>query len=465
MADGKCGEAEVEVAQPLGRWPVLSYGVGHMLNDITSACWFTYLLLFLQEIGLAPRDAAIVMLSGQVADGLMTIVAGEMIDRFGRFKLWHIGGSVLVGISFSSVFGGCLLCTILGTDSYLVRTVGYSFFAAVFNIGWAATQVSHMSMVNCMTSNPTSRVALASCRNASPMVANLGLYGIALAVFGIVKAKTCADIVVQYKWIAYVSIFVGCCFLVLFHAGTEEPTLKCEPNCKKRARIAWSYWFKKTLYYQVALLYMLARLITNVSQSLIAFYVTRDLRMNEYSKATIPAIIFCCSFLVSVVLQEMRWNSRRLKSLLTIGATLWVISGAAVFLLPSQMHNLMYPLAVVIGAANALVMVTTIGLESALVGEDLNGCAFVYGSLSFLDKMSCGLALFVLESYDVASSCGEARGLNTVSRYGTGLIPACFAVLAIVVASTLRLQDDDVARADRRARASAAAALEAPLLV
>jgi hypothetical protein len=243
-------------------------------------------------------------------------------------------------------------------------------------------------------------------------------------------------------------------------------SLKSESNCnKKKARISWSYWFKKALYYQVALLYMLARLITNVSQvgtmcsrknklmllinmeknahgtlsadvisyayfflhlqSLIAFYVTRDLRMNEYSKAIvscfnaflqlghrsqlllmiitvyyalsflsqplfsllqIPAIIFCCSFLVSVVLQvqplrqtrhklthcglhltllelcvslqEIKWNSRRLKSLLTIGATLWVISGVAVFLLPSQMSNLMYPLAVVIGAANAFVMVT-----------------------------------------------------------------------------------------------------------
>lgn len=38
-------------------------------------------------------------------------------------------------------------------------------------------------------------------------------------------------------------------------------------------------------------------------------------------------------------------------------------------------------------------------MESVLVGEDLNGCAFVYGSLSFLDKVSCGIALFVLESY------------------------------------------------------------------
>lgn len=38
-------------------------------------------------------------------------------------------------------------------------------------------------------------------------------------------------------------------------------------------------------------------------------------------------------------------------------------------------------------------------MQSILVGEDVNGCAFVYGSLSFLDKISCGLALYVLESY------------------------------------------------------------------
>lgn len=36
-------------------------------------------------------------------------------------------------------------------------------------------------------------------------------------------------------------------------------------------------------------------------------------------------------------------------------------------------------------------------MQSVLVGDDLNGCAFVYGSLSFLDKMSCGLALWILE--------------------------------------------------------------------
>jgi Na+/melibiose symporter-like transporter len=92
------------------------------------------------------------------------------IDRFGHFKIWHGAGSILVAISFSSVFGGCLPCTIFSNTSSALETVSYSTFAAIFNIGWAATQVSHMSMVNCITLNSTSRVVLASCRNAFTMV-------------------------------------------------------------------------------------------------------------------------------------------------------------------------------------------------------------------------------------------------------------------------------------------------------
>jgi hypothetical protein len=70
-------------------------------------------------------------------------------------------------------------------------------------------------------------------------------------------------------------------------------------------------------------------------------------------RSPIYATACCCA-----TTQEIKWTSRRLKSLLTVGATLWVISGVAVFVLPSQMNSLMYPLAMVIGAANALVMVS-----------------------------------------------------------------------------------------------------------
>ncbi|KAF3322051.1 major facilitator superfamily domain-containing protein 12-like protein [Carex littledalei] len=428
---------------PLGRSSILSYGSGHMLNDITSSCWFTYLLLFLTDVGLTPRNAAIVMLSGQVADAFTTIFVGELIDRIGHFKLWHAGGSILVAISFSSVFGGCVPCKLLKSDTSALETIGYSVFAAIFNVGWAITQVSHMAMVNCITLNPTSRVSLASCRNAFTMVANLSLYAIALSVFTVFNNTEAVNIILQYRWIAYLSIFLGCCFVVVFLIGTKEPQLKQQIQSKNVSRISWAHWFKKALYYQVAMVYMLTRLVTNVSQSLLAFYVINDLGMGQSSKATVPAIIYICSFIISVILQEMRWSSWRIKSFFTIGAVLWIFSGVGVFILPSALKYFIYALSVTIGVANALMTVTAISMESILVGEDLNGCAFVYGSLSFTDKLSCGLALYALESYqatpDVKSNC--LLGLtHSVTRLGLGLLPSVCAFISIVVTHTMDLQ-------------------------
>ncbi|KAG7948229.1 hypothetical protein I3843_13G000600 [Carya illinoinensis] len=350
-------EDDDSFTKPLGRQSVLYYGVGHMLNDITAACWFTYLLLFLTEIGLSPRDAATVMLSGQIADGFTTIFAGELIDRFGHFKIWHGAGSFLVAISFSSVFGGCIPCKIFATSSSTLRTVGYSVFAAIFNVGWAASQVSHMSMVNCITLSSTGRVVLTSCRNAFTMVANLTLYAIALIVFAVTKAETNADVENQYRWIAYVSIFFGCCFVVIFLLGTKEPRSKVGVQGNSHVRIAWAYWFKRALYYEVALVYVLTRLVTNISQAYLAFYVINDLRMAQSAKALVPAIIYICSFIISMILQEIVWTGQRLKAYYSAGGILWIFCGAAILLLPRSMSAFMYFISIFIGIANALMTV------------------------------------------------------------------------------------------------------------
>ncbi|KAG5538965.1 hypothetical protein RHGRI_019496 [Rhododendron griersonianum] len=414
---------EESCTKPLRRWSVVFYGVGHMLNDITSACWFTYLLVFLTDIGLSPRDAAAVMLSGQIADGFTTIFAGELIDRFGHFKIWHGAGSALVAVSFSSVFGGCIPCKILGSNSSTLRTIGYSTFAAIFNVGWAATQVSHMSMVNCITLNSTSRVVLASCRNAFTMVANLSLYGVAFVVFNVKTSNTVVDVENQDLH-----------FLCRLKQGVQG---------KRFARISWAYWFKKVLYYQVALVYVLTRLVTNVSQAFLAFYVINDLQMAQSSKAVVPAIIYISSFIVSVLLQEFTWTGKRLKLFYSAGGILWIFCGSGFLFLPRNIHAAMYFLSIVIGIANALMMVTAISMQSILVGQDLNGCAFVYGSLSFMDKISCGIALYILESYQNTfpnlQGCSSMISCFSVSRTGLGLIPAICALGGVLVTFTMDL--------------------------
>ncbi|KAL2330918.1 hypothetical protein Fmac_018499 [Flemingia macrophylla] len=433
-------EADDTHTKILGRWPIFYYGMGHMLNDITAACWFTYLLLFLTDIGLSPRDAATVMLSGQVADGFATIFVGELIDRFGHFKIWHGAGSLLVAISFSSVFGGCLPCTMFSSNSATFETVSYSVFAAIFNVGWAATQVSHMSMVSCITLNSTSRVALASCRNAFTMVANLGLYAVALLIFSVISGKTHADVQHQYRWIAYVSIFIGCCFVGVFHLATKEPRLKVGVHGKVHARISWDYWFKRILYYQVALVYVLTRLVLNVSQAYLAFFVINDLQMAQSAKALVPALIYICSFIVSVALQEIAWTGRLLKAYFSAGCILWIFCGAVILLLTTNTSYAMYIVSVFIGIANALMVVTGVSMQNFLIGENLNGCAFVVGSLSFLDKISCGLALYFLQSNQNLSPQLQVQGTDfpfSVTRLGLGLLPAFCALVGVLVTCTM----------------------------
>ncbi|KAL6569731.1 hypothetical protein OROMI_014245 [Orobanche minor] len=279
-------------------------------------------------------------------------------------------------------------------------------------------------------------------------VANLSLYAVAFVVFQINSSGSVIDIEIQYRWIAYSSILIGCCFVGVFHLGTAEPRLKREAREKGHARISWTYWFNKLLYYQVALVYVLTRLITNVSQAFLAFYVINDLQMNQSSKALVPAVIYICSFIVSVLLQEIKWNGWRLKAFYSVGGLLWIISGAVILFLPSSMKPFMYILSIVIGVANALIMVSGVSMQSFLVGEDLNGCAFVYGSLSFLDKILCGLALSVLESYQ--SSIPEVRNCHhpdfffSVTRYGLGLVPAICAFLGVIVTLTMELPEPNI---------------------
>ncbi|XP_014628007.1 major facilitator superfamily domain-containing protein 12 [Glycine max] len=122
-------------------------------------------------------------------------------------------------------------------------------------------------------------------------VVNLSLYAVALIVFSVINGKTHDDVENQYCWIAYLSIFIGCCFVGVFHLATKEPRLKVDVHGMVHARISWDYWFKRILYYHVGPVYVLTRLVLNVSQAYLAFFVINDLQMAQSAKALVPALM------------------------------------------------------------------------------------------------------------------------------------------------------------------------------
>ncbi|PHT95150.1 hypothetical protein T459_03032 [Capsicum annuum] len=425
---------ENDEAKPLGRWSVLVYGVGHVLNDITSTYWNTYLLLYLTSIGVPPKQVAALAITGQFTDAIMTIIAGELIDRFGHFKIWHAVGTVLVSVAFSSFYWGvCVPCKIIGIDTPLMQMFGYYMFDILFSGGWSCTQVSHMAMVNGITLDQTSRVACVSCRNAFTMVASLIVYGVGFFIFN--SSVKQVEIKEQYHLLAFITILIGCCFVIIFHLGTKEPRVKQVSHKTNPRGSSWKRWLKNGLYYRVACIYMLTRVVTNISQVFLALYVISDLHMSQSSKALVPAIIYLCSFVTSVVLQELEWSSNRLKAIFSVGGLLWLFSGAVVLSLPINMNSLMYILSVVIGIANAFMMVTSVGMESELVDKEVEGSAFVYGSLGFVEKVLCGIMLYILESKETVTpaSCNPAYPCFTVTRFSLGFIPGVAALAGVIV--------------------------------
>ena len=94
----------------------ISYGVGHVLNDLCASMWFTYLLVYLHDVvKFSNPSAGTLLLIGQVADAICTPLVGIESDRtgrvkYGRRKIWNLVGVTCVALSFPFVFNPCLGC-------------------------------------------------------------------------------------------------------------------------------------------------------------------------------------------------------------------------------------------------------------------------------------------------------------------------------------------------------------------
>ena len=159
---------------PRLRWyRKLSYGVGHIFNDLCASMWFTYLILFYHKVLMIDNAlAGTILLVGQTADALATPIIGYLCDvtpfwykGFGRRKFWHIIGTVMVAGSLFFFWHQCLPCLLTKKHVPLgAEVVWYCFFIVIFQVGWAAVQISHLSLIPELTKDESERVGLNAIR-------------------------------------------------------------------------------------------------------------------------------------------------------------------------------------------------------------------------------------------------------------------------------------------------------------
>jgi len=429
------------------------YSVGHVLNDLCAATWFTYLLLFLEAAGLTKVQAGLVMLCGQLSDGLMTPCVGILSDAcstrvqyrgFGRRKLWHLCGSFVVALCYSAVFA--YLPYSVYKYGVSAMTIYYATAASLFNFGWASVQVSHMALVPELHDNPAVRTQLNAGRYAFTILSNASVFILYIIIWPI-YAKGQDPFVLTFKMITLVVVCIGVFATLMFHTLVVEPSYNHRASTdglsggfkplKKGLRSC--KWLKKPAFWLTGLNYMCTRLFTNLSQVYIVFYVVETLKMSDTARATIPLTVYASCFLATFPQKTLFRHIGRRRSYF-VGA-LFGIAACIGFLFLQQNSNLVYLVSVILGFANSTLMVVSVSLEADLIGDDLRSNAFVYGLMSFGDKILNGVVVVLIQSGREAVPHGyDAVLIRYVMSGGIGLA-VILASLSIAFLSNLTSDD------------------------
>uniref|UniRef100_A0A671XXK2 Major facilitator superfamily domain containing 12 n=1 Tax=Sparus aurata TaxID=8175 RepID=A0A671XXK2_SPAAU len=405
----------------------LCYAAGHFLNDLCASMWFTYLLVYLHSVlGFESTYAGVLLLIGQIADGVCTPLVEYESDKTpgiscGKRKTWHLLGTVCVLVSFPFIFNPCLACN--DNTPQWAQLVYFSPFVIIFQFGWAATQISHLSLIPELVSDDSDRVELTAYRYAFTVVANITVYTVAWLLFHFQAQHTVDPSITDnlgqvdvplFRTLALIMLGTGALFSFIFHVGTKEDTSASERDDERirlspsqealpRPVFQWKHWLKEPSFYQMAFLYMCTRLIVNLSQTYISVYLTNSLMLPKNFIAIIPLVMYVSGFVCSMAMKPV---SKLIGISITYLIGLLLVLGFAtwVFLDSNMGAESIYGAAVLLGAGSAIILVMSLSMTATLIGEQTQCGAFVYGSMSFTDKVANGVGVILIQSIQPCST-------------------------------------------------------------
>lgn len=386
----------------------LAYGIGHVLNDVCASMWFTYLLVFFHLVlEFNNWQTGFMLLVGQIADALATPFVGYHSDqsdglcffRYGRRKVWHLLGTVCVIGAFPFIFSPCLGCQ---NSHRWAQMYYYCMFIIIFQFGWASVQISHLSLIPELTPNEHDRTQLTAIRYSFTVISNVLVYVITWIVLHVnngESSKIGPGDSPKFQHVVWAVLSLGIVCSVIFHLFVKEADNDNTNDVRGgQLRSSVRELLKSFKVYQVALVYMSSRLFVNLTQVFIPLYLHETLSMPASSLALIPLIMFLGSFLTSLIIEKFNRSTGR-KFTYTTGAALgliaciWIKFGTGSHFVDESI----YIVAILIGSGGSIVLVSSLGITTDLIGEKTDSGAFVYGIMSFTDKLANGVAVIVIQ--------------------------------------------------------------------
>lgn len=463
--------------------------------------WFTYLLLYFEKILLLPAaTSSALYLIGQVVDAASTPILGYLIDRvqllkfYPKRKTWHILGSVLVSASWLVIFGNVtdltrpelvfkhgetvenddeenkqhildmtnetfnpsfhsrrpnhtepeLYLSYSSTRNFQTWT-GQKFwillcFISIGQIGWACTQISHLSMINVIGSHQAHRNRLNSVRFGGGIIANLTVY---FTLFCLLHTSCSGDGVISpadkiaFEIAILIILGIGVFMNALFHFGVKEERFSNSEEEESEILIpedevtenmdlengrdnydnqelsesqesglaslenenSHAFWLKNWRFWCVVIIYTLCRVINNSLQVFLVLYVSsEELNLGKHYIAILPFVQYIFGF-ISAIFARFINNDR---VVLGIGLTA-ILTASGIILVPGVMKLSIWTITstfALFGLGSSGLVCSSLGIISSLIGEQHQStAAFVYSINSLFDKIATGVFVVIVKQW------------------------------------------------------------------
>jgi len=197
--------------------------------------------------------------------------------------------------------------------------------------------------------------------------------------------------------------------------------------------MSWKDWFKEPQYYQVGCLYMLTRLIYNVSQVFLPLYVNKTLKLATIHIALVPLTVFLSGFITTTFTKPL---SQRIGRKFTYLIGLVFVAGSCGFLLWPDIGLKVYGSVILLGIGSSTILVASLSITADLIGKNTECSGFVFGSMSFCDKLSNGIAIQLIEVFvpENMEECVICKFFyQTVMVYVVGAFVICAFVMILIL--------------------------------
>ena len=199
-----------------------AYSAGHFGNDLQVCMWFIYFPFYARDVIKLNKDiVGLCVLIAQIVDGVMTVIIGMASDkyntRFGKRMPWFVIGTL---ISFPSMFLMFSYPDFYADLSPKHLEIVFLVLNIVWTIAWPAVQISHMAIVNTLSSSNRMRDKMVNYRNGFTFLANITTVMFAYLFFMVIDDKK-----EQYRYTIIICSVLGIITSAFFIFNINEPKL------------------------------------------------------------------------------------------------------------------------------------------------------------------------------------------------------------------------------------------------